>query len=141
MRILNKVLAGVVVLAGLGACSSEEKDPLASEPVVRCLLEADKACYEYQARTFQGLRYGVNLEEAREVCRAGVTGKGNPGVFSAGACPTEDALARCYRDESFVEYDYYYEGFGDTEDEEDPIDRLSAGCQNAMGVLQLPPFD
>ena len=141
MGISSKVSFGVVLLACLGACGSEEKDPLASEPVVRCLLEADKACYEYQARTVQGVRYGVNIEEARAVCRAGVTGKANAGVFSAGACPTEDALARCYRDESFVEYDYYYEGFGDSEEDEDPLDRISAGCQNAKGVLQLPPFD
>ncbi len=130
------------LLSAIGACDGDEveDDPLKNEEVVRCLLVQDQACSEFQAQVVQGFRYTVDFAGARANCSAGWANSGRAGTFAAGSCPTELALGRCRRAPSFLELDYYYEGFGETATEPDPLGRLAQACQVAGGTFELPPF-
>jgi hypothetical protein len=139
----NLLLLGSGALA-LG-CDKTGQDTVKADqyydaPVLSCLMTADKTCSEFQAQTVNGLRYTVNSSSAQTLCSEGWNGSGNAGVFDAVACPTDDAIARCRREASYIELDYYYTGFADTDTIANPLTKLATACEAQSGMLEVPPF-
>jgi hypothetical protein len=130
------------LLLSLGCDDSESpSDPLDGADVVHCEMAEDNACIEYQRVQSGGVDAFVALDEARAVCAAGWSGDSSkPGRFAEGACASEEALARCSISRGYLELDYYYPGFADSETLEDPIPPLVMLCQQSQGTLKTPPF-
>ena len=131
-------------LALLPGCDDAEEappDPLAGAQVVHCELAEDQACIEYQRVRVGNTEAFIALDDARAICTAGWSGDGTkPGTFAEGACSTDAALARCRVTRNYLELDYFYEGFADTETREDPLLPLTTLCGKSSGTLEEPPF-
>jgi len=140
MRIPLTLMASL--LLSLGCDDSEDpSDPLAGADSVHCEMAEDGACIEYQRVKSGGVDAFVALDEARAVCAAGWSGDGTkPGRFAEGACASEEALARCSISRGYIELDYYYPDFADSETLEDPIPPLATLCEQSQGTLKTAPF-
>ncbi|HWA71637.1 MAG TPA: hypothetical protein VG937_04875 [Polyangiaceae bacterium] len=134
-------LLASICLSACGDGKKQQDDPLANAAVVRCDMSDDQACIEYQRVQNGNVEAFVALDEARLLCAGGWNGDSTkPGTFGEGACPTDGALARCSLPRGYLQLNYYYEGFADTETLEDPLAPLTKACQTSMGTLEKPPF-
>lgn len=135
------LIAALALLPGCDDADDEPSDPLSNADVVRCEMAEDMACIEYQRVRSGKTEAFVVLSEARAVCAAGWLRDGKrPGTFAEGACSTDAALARCSVSRDYLELDYFYEGFADTETRDDPLVPLTTLCGKAGGTLEKPPF-
>jgi hypothetical protein len=156
-----KLRLGVGCLALLAAaCSASDHqnsgDALADADIVRCDMPSDLACREYDRGVQGDATAFVSLSDARSSCSHGWPGlSGKAGTFEAGACGTNDVLARCRTTTSttpaLVTIDYFYTGFADTASKDDPVAPLRTLCAavqsnaaqagvNVTSVIELPPF-
>lgn len=122
--------------------SGSDPDPFANAEIVHCDMPEDMACIEYQRVRSGSIDAFVAVDEARVICAAGWSGDSTkPGTFGEGPCATDAALARCRDSRGYIELDYYYEGFADTETADDPLVPLTALCKQSTGAIEVPPFE